>query len=133
MADDTTNPPPALCPPGAQVNHIDGNKANNHFSNLEYVTPRQNVIHAIENGSGSRGERHGMSRLCEAVVREMRLAYAAGNTFGDVARRFGVSASAAQRAVTGETWGHVGGAVRGRSQRDSQRRRFCTPKEAGNG
>lgn len=33
-----------------EVNHIDANKSNNSFDNLEWVTRQENHFHAVENG-----------------------------------------------------------------------------------
>ena len=35
-------------PNGFVVNHKDGNRLNNQFDNLEVITPRENVAHAIQ-------------------------------------------------------------------------------------
>lgn len=60
-------------PEGLQINHIDGNKLNNHITNLEAVTASQNVLHAFANGLNSPqyGEKNGMHVLKEWEVLEI--------------------------------------------------------------
>ena len=46
------------------INHIDGNKQNNHVSNLEWCTVKYNTIHAEKLGLGTH------KHLCKKVVQK---------------------------------------------------------------
>lgn len=52
-----------------EINHIDGNKSNNHFSNLEIVTHAQNMKHAKKLRLIRSGENHHSSLLTDFQIR----------------------------------------------------------------
>ncbi len=41
-----------------QVNHIDSNKLNNHYLNLEWATPMEDAIHRLKNELQPKGKKH---------------------------------------------------------------------------
>lgn len=56
-------------PIGSQVNHRDFDRTNNHVTNLEYVTPRENIHHTMNAGRTASGDRHGSHTHPERVAR----------------------------------------------------------------
>lgn len=97
-------------PPGAQINHRSGDKRDNRVSNLEYVTGLENIRHARAAGlfqaNQPRGQKHGMSKLTEDQVRQIR-ALRGTATLAELAQRFGVAKPTVHHVVTRKTWKHV--------------------------
>ncbi len=89
-----------------QVNHIDGDKANNRMENLEWVTDLENKRHAMETGLTIKGEDHGNSKLTEEEVLYIR-SNPDGLTQRELATKLEVSQSVICNIQLGKTWGHV--------------------------
>ena len=52
-----------------QVNHIDSNKENNHYRNLQWVSPKDNIKHMHENGlNKKRRELKNTFKVSDATV-----------------------------------------------------------------
>jgi len=60
-------------PEGMVINHIDGNKRNNHFDNLELCTYSENTKHAFRTGliKPMVGEMNGCARIDSETVRNI--------------------------------------------------------------
>lgn len=87
-----------------QINHIDGDKANNGASNLEWSTCRENHSHRRHVLLKNIGEGNGNAKLSKEVVREIR---ASDKSHADLAREHGTSPQAIGYARRRQTWRHV--------------------------
>jgi len=92
-----------------QVNHINGDKHNNNLSNLEWVTPSENVLHSYRIGLASnKGERHPLSLLKDQDVREIReLLSDKKLKQHQIGALYGVKHDTISRIKTGSHWSHV--------------------------
>ena len=86
-----------------QVNHIDGNKQNNHVSNLEWVTPSENIQHSMETGFNKCGVDRTTSKLSREDVEYIRQ-NPLNLSQRKLAKMFGVSKSPIYQVIHYETY-----------------------------
>lgn len=90
-------PNPNQCP---QVNHKDGNKTNNAFSNLEWCTASENRIHAVRL-FGLRGEKMPNAKLTSTQVRAIRTDTRPERK---IAAYYAISRCLVRKIKSGECW-----------------------------
>ena len=91
-----------------QVNHIDGNKLNNHIDNLEWVTCKKNINHAVESGlTNQSNDKNNHSKLTKEDVIKIRQLISEGMMQKDVAKLYNMSTSGIYSIYHKITWKDV--------------------------
>jgi hypothetical protein len=94
-----------------EVNHIDGDKLNNKFSNLECVTKKENLEHQSENKlyklPDKKGSNHHNTRLTESDVLKIRELHNNGVSQKKLSEMFGVHTSGINRIIKRINWKHI--------------------------
>lgn len=94
------------------VNHIDGNKKNNNYKNLEWATYSQNTRHAYETGleKAVTGENHHAHKFTIQDIKFIREHYKKRDkkySSGALGRMFNVDPSTIRDIVNRKTWKEV--------------------------
>ncbi len=85
-----------------EVNHKDGNKLNNDLSNLEWVTPSQNMIHASVNNLLPKGENHPNCTIPNEVVHKICELYINGYNYASISRMLNIHQGTIKDIITGK-------------------------------
>jgi hypothetical protein len=87
-----------------QVNHIDGDKSNNHFTNLEWCTAQENMEHSVINRISACGERNGKSKLKATDIPLIRERLNNKERVIDIASDYNVSGATIYDIKNKRTW-----------------------------
>lgn len=86
------------------VNHIDGNKQNNSLCNLEWVTPKENSLHAVEVLGIGRGATHSQVLHSEEIIHKICKLLQENYRNIDIAKELNVPRELISRIRMGKNW-----------------------------
>ena len=90
---------------GLVINHKDGNKQNNHLDNLEWVTPSENIQHAVNViHTIKSGEDNFLSKRiigCDKDTNEIKYMF---NSLGEAARYFSKNRNISVNSIKTNLW-----------------------------
>lgn len=93
--------------PKHQVNHKDGNKDNNHKSNLEWLTCSENVMHAVRTGLTKKGEDSYKASITEKQAKKIIELYYRGRRQVDIASIVGTNKHVVHFIIKGKSWKYL--------------------------
>ena len=98
-----------LLGPEMQVRHRCDNKACINPDHLQWGTNEDNQQDKMDRGrhSNATGEKHPLSKLTDALVRQLRKRRKSGESYRGLARELGLNKTTITDAINGITWKHV--------------------------
>jgi hypothetical protein len=89
-----------------ECRHLDGNRANNHLSNLCWGTPSDNDDDRRRHGTFVEGEKHGAAKLSNEEARAIKYDNT-GKKQWELAQVYGVKPSLVSMIKSGKRWGFL--------------------------
>lgn len=89
------------------VNHIDNDRLNTHYTNLEWTDTDGNKLHSVATGTEGKGEDLYNSTLTDQQVHDMCKLLIDGSSMSDLSKEFGVSKDIVRKLRNGDTYTHI--------------------------